>query len=983
MSVQGTFSRSMGVSSAQPPRASRPLLEPLEPRLLLDGAPTEQAMELFGTSPALFVENQGQWADDAVRYAFQGSGANVLFTDAGPVFQLLQGEPSEPGPTDGLPAPDDPDVRCTTFSVRFDGADVVAPVGLEQAETVHNYFVGDQADWRSNVPTYAVVAYEGLYEGIDLRTWGRRNSLKYEFHVAAGADPSRIRVSYDGVEQLSVDADGALHVQTELGELIDEAPYIYQEIGGERIEVAGCFVLLDADTCAFEISGRHDPSRPLVIDPDLAWSTYLGGRGDDDGIAVAVDASGNVHVTGETFSPGWVADGWDTSHNGSYDVFVAKLGPTGQHVWSTYLGGSSADKGEGIAVDGGGHVYVTGLTASVGWVFGGFDTTYNGGTFDAFVARVTSTGQHWWSSYLGGSGEDVGYDIAVDGAGDIHVTGSTESSGWVSGGYNTTYSGAGDGFVAKLSPTGQHVWSTYLGGGDQDWGNGIAVDGAENVYVTGETCSGGWVSAGWDGSYNGAGDGFVAKLGPGGLHRWSTYVGAENEDHGRDIALDGSGGVYVTGSTKSPGWAWFGFDESHNGGYDAFVATYGTDGWYLWGTYLGGSGSDTGKGIALDASGNVYVTGETGSSLSWVSDGFDTSYNGGLSDAFVGGLGPAGDHLWSTYLGGDASDSGRGIAVDGAGSVYVTGGTWSDDWVSGGYDTTYGGNGDGFVAKIAEGGGDLVPPRVRGVYVCGTLWSREFLDYLAPGPFGEDYGYRIPVGISAGSADQLDELPWVNTNQIRVLFSEDVTCGADSLRVFGLNTPEYGYTLSYDGVRHVATLTFDSPFEEGLAADRLLLVIDDRLTDKAGNRLDGEWTDALSTYPSGDGTAGGDFRFRLNVLPGDVDGSGEVRCSDVIKVRRKTNTTPGRPGYSPLYDVDGDAHIRSSDVIKVRRCANTQLPSGKPTAPPAAPLVGWGVEYDLIAAALGAARRDGGDRGLLSPLPTDVLSLAEIVPLAI
>ena len=176
-----------------------PALERLEPRLLLDGTPGAEAMQLFDLSPALFVENQGQWADESIRYAFQGSGANVLFTDGGPVFQVFQREQvdgaTDPTDTqDPWELPDDPlaeqdyITHSTQLAVRFDGANAVSPVGLEQSETVFNYFIGDQADWRSDVPTYRIAAYEGLYDGIDLHTWGRRDSLKYEFHVAPGAD---------------------------------------------------------------------------------------------------------------------------------------------------------------------------------------------------------------------------------------------------------------------------------------------------------------------------------------------------------------------------------------------------------------------------------------------------------------------------------------------------------------------------------------------------------------------------------------------------------------------------------------------------------------------------------------------------------------------------------------------------------------------------------------------------------------------------
>ena len=194
------------------------------------------------------------------------------------------------------------------------------------------------------MPGYETVAYENLYAGIDLHTFGRRDSLKYEFYVAPGADYRQISVSYDGIDGLWIDDDGALHVETELGQLVDDAPYIYQMVDGQEIEVAGQFALVDDDTYTFEITGAYDPNLELVVDPDLAWSTYLGGSDADKALfGIAVDGSGNALVTGRTYSSGWVSGGWDTSLGGDSDAFVVKLSPSGGHLWSTYLGGSESE----------------------------------------------------------------------------------------------------------------------------------------------------------------------------------------------------------------------------------------------------------------------------------------------------------------------------------------------------------------------------------------------------------------------------------------------------------------------------------------------------------------------------------------------------------------------------------------------------------------------------------------------------------------
>ena len=692
-------------------------LEALEPRLLLDGGGVGgQAVELFGVSAALFAENQGQWADPAVHYAFDGDGANVLFTDAGPVFQVFSREATDDNVAADTPTwpdlPDDPMAgeedfitRATQFSVQFDGADTVSPTGLAQAETVFNYHLGDQSTWRDAVPTYETVAYLGLYDGIDLHTWGRRDSLKYEFHIAPGADYTQISVSYTGIEGLSIDAAGALHVQTDLGELVDDAPYIYQDIASQRVEVTGAFELIDSDTCTFTVTGDYDSNQELVIDPDLAWSTYMGGSAKDTGFGIAVDASGGVYVTGNTASSGWVSGGYDTSYNG---VFVAKLTSAGDHVWSTYMGGSSSDKGLGIAVNASGGVYVTGHTDSPGWASGGFDTSHNGSS-DIFVAKLTSAGGHGWSTYMGGSNTDRGYGIAVDASDGVYVTGWTSSSNWADGGFDTSHNGSSDIFIAKLTSAGDHVWSTYMGGGGGDAGYGIAVDASGGVYVTGSTASSGWVSGGFDTSHHGMSDIFVAKLTSAGGHAWSTYMGGSSIDEGNGIAVDASGGVHVTGYTGSSGWASGGFDTSHNGEYDIFVVRLTSTGGHAWSTYMGGSWRESGRGIAVDASGGVYVTGYTGPS-DWVSGGFDTSYNGGERDIFVAKLTSTGGHAWSTYMGGSRDDRACGVALDASGEVYVTGSTASSDWVWAGFDTSYNGGGpDIFVAKIGISEPAMIP----------------------------------------------------------------------------------------------------------------------------------------------------------------------------------------------------------------------------------------------------------------------------------
>jgi len=346
-----------------------------------------------------------------------------------------------------------------------------------------------------------------------------------------------------------------------------------------------------------------------------------------------VDASGGVYVTGDTSSADFpTPGGYDTSHNGGdYDAFVAKFSSAGSLLWSTFLGGSSVDSGYGITVNASGGVYVTGKTSSANFpTLDGYDTSYNSGG-DAFVAKFSSAGSLLWSTFLGGSSSDTGRGITTDASGGVYVTGRTYSADFPTlVGYDTSYNGDRDAFVAKFSSAGSLLWSTFLGGNDSDWSLGITADASGDVYVTGETYSADFPTpAGYDTSYNGDGDAFIAKFSSAGSLLWSTFLGGNDLDQGFGIATDASGGVYVTGRTYSADFPTpTGYDTSFDGDRDAFVAKFSSAGSLLWSTFMGGSSIDYGRGITTDASGGVYVTGHTWSADFPTPGGYDTSHNG-------------------------------------------------------------------------------------------------------------------------------------------------------------------------------------------------------------------------------------------------------------------------------------------------------------------------------------------------------------------
>jgi len=644
-------------------------------------------VEGFGKLPLYFVENQGQ-LDERVAYTIQGSDKTIYFAPDGVTFALTK----QPQTTDRRPHSLRPDLgdpltgaggpareRRTSqrWSVKLDfvGANPdVRPIGQDKTEAVISYFKGPQNQWHAGLPTYGSIVYPDLWPGIDLVYYGTVNRLKYEFIVQPGADPAQIRLAYRSAD-VSLNAEGQLLVTTPIGGFSDDTPAAYQDIDGQRVTVPMAYqtseVLETSDVStpstpySFNI-GPYDPARPLILDPAVL-------------------------------------------------------------VYCGYIGGNGSDAGYGIAVDGAGAAYVTGYTDSTEASFpvmGGPDLTYNGGDYDAFVAKVRADGTGLvYAGYIGGLDYDFGDGIAVDGAGNAYITGFTNSmtdTFPITVGPGLTYNGGGDAFVAKVNANGSSlVYAGYIGGNDADTGYGIAVDDAGNAYVTGYTDSMTDtfpVTVGPGLTYNGGWDAFVAKVNVTGSGLvYAGYIGGTGDDEGYGIAVDGAGNAYITGYTDSE--ASFpvtgGPDLTYNGGGDAFVAKVNMTGSSLvYAGYIGGNDADTGYGIAVDGAGNAYVTGYTDSMTDTfpVTVGPGLTFNGGY-DAFVAKVNVTGSGLvYAGYIGGTGDDYGEGIAVDGAGNAYITGYTDSEASfpVTGGPDLTYNGGGDAFVTKVNANGSRLV-----------------------------------------------------------------------------------------------------------------------------------------------------------------------------------------------------------------------------------------------------------------------------------
>lgn len=689
--------------------ASRLAVELLEDRLCpsgqtlgvptsLDAVTQAHVSAAYGQLALSFEANQGQ-TDASVNFLSRGSGYTLFLTPGEAVLSLAAGEAKD------------------VIRMHIVGSDPNAQsTGLAMQAGRTNYLVGnDPSLWHSDVSNYGKVAYQNVYTGIDLVYYGNQRQLEYDFVVAPGADPNAIRLAFDGVRSMELDAGGNLILHTAGGDLVKDAPVVYQESDGGRSSIAGRY-LLDDGQVRFEV-GPYDHARPLVIDPILSYSTYLGGSGIDVGFAIAVDAAGCAYVTGNTASNSFPTKyAMQSKRAGANDVFVTKFNTPGSGlVYSTYFGGSGDDCGYGIAVDGDGYAYVTGFTNSTNLTTtaGAFDTTI-GGDSDAFVVKLNAGGSALlYSTYFGGTGSEnfnVAWrtgGIAVDGAGNAYITGKTNSldlpttTNALQPGFG---GGDSDAFVARFDTTksgaASLVYATYLGGSGDDESTGIAVDDAGNAHVIGWTGSTNFQNPnGFQTTLHGNCDAFVVKLNDAGSARlYSTYLGGSGNDFGDGIALDASGNAYVTGLTKilvgSP--ADFptlnAFQSQYGGGLgDAFVTklnpNFAGAASLVYSSYLGGSGDDNPNdnrgAIAVDASGNAYVTGVT-YSTNFPSVNAIQSTPGGDYDAFVTKVNAAGSTLlYSSYLGGSKDDRGFGIAVStisGNTFAYVTGLTVSSNF---------------------------------------------------------------------------------------------------------------------------------------------------------------------------------------------------------------------------------------------------------------------------------------------------------------
>jgi hypothetical protein len=749
--------------------------------------------------PLQFEENRGQ-TDPSVQFISRGAGYTLFLTANEAVFVLTHQKPATTGLVQRSPhsqrAAERPQNSSSVLRMRLSGSNAVPQAkGTTRLPGTVNYFIGrGAAQWRTGIATYSDVFYSGVYPGIDLHYYGNHHQLEYDFVLNPGADPHNIALNFDGAKALAIDNSGNLAMDSDAGKVTLLKPSIYQMAGGQKKQVRGGYVLRPNHSVGVEL-GAYDPTKSLVVDPVLVYSSYLGGSGWDAAVSVALDASGNEYIGGFTISPDFPAASTAISAapNGTCVGFVTKLDPTLTSVlYSSYLGGTTGassclwgDGIYGIAVDSLGQAYTTGYASSNDFPItaSAFQPSRgSGASANAFLAKLAADGQSLlYSTYLGGSGgDDDGYALLADNTGNAYVVGQATSPDFPltpATAFQTIPSGVyplGNGFLTQIDTSkfgaNSLVFSTVLGGNTGDDAiTGIALDSSHKVYLTGWTSSSDFpvtpTTAFQSSSSGQAYCGFVTQLDlskvGSSMLSYSTYLCGTNDDWGWGVAIDSNANVYVTGEAFSADFpSTFGQSNSQNG--KGFAAELNPNlvgsASLIYSRLLGGDNSSFGDWpyrIAVDANANAYIAGQTSSTDFPVTP--DAIQSSRLStttgDGFLSVLSPDGSAvLYATYLGGSGTaavgilgDFVYDLALDSSSNIYLVGQTFSSDFptTTTALQTTYGGGGDAFITVISA----LSVPRIASVLP--EIGSAGSLVTIAGSGFGTETGSVKIGGVQA------------------------------------------------------------------------------------------------------------------------------------------------------------------------------------------------------------------------------------------
>jgi hypothetical protein len=674
----------------------------------------------FGKVPLYFIPNKGQ-VNEAAKYYAKTSRYTLWITKGGLVFDSVRKVKAEEGATPptfaGHPSQEgaiERDVSRLMFLNANKNPGIV-PLGTTRYKV--NYFKGkDPAKWKKSVPTSAAVLYRNIYKNIDLKVYGNETQIEYDWIVKPGGNPEIIHFEYENVKGTRISKKGNLFIATKFGELLHKKPFSYQLIDGKKVKLNSHFEKISKNTYGFRIRA-YNRNYELIIDPvvSLDYSSYLGGSGGDEGYGIKVDNNNNVYVGGYTNSYDFPIKNSNCGPRPRAHIFVTKFDSCGSElIYSTYLSGDGGESCYDIDLSTNNEVYLTGYSNSTNFPASNGSAGYT----DVIVCVLYANGALKYSRFIGGSGFDHGFAIAVDNTGNAYITGDTSSTDFPTlNAYQNILKGqSANGFVVKLNPDGlELVYSTYLGGSKSDFGFGIDVDNPGFCYVIGTTGSKNFPLKnpyqtelkGWES------DIFVTKLKPDGSGLvYSTYVGGSNEERAGSIFVDNSGSAYVSGLTYSTDFPTKNaYKNSLAGSADIFVSKFSQDGSSLvFSTYLGGAWTTHNvlrSDVTVDHSDNVLVATATRNINFPTKNPLQSSNAGGL-DAVICKLSPNCSKLiYSTYLGGSEDDRANAITIDKSGNVYITGTTFSSNFPTvnpfqdfyAGADDRY--HGDAIISKLS------------------------------------------------------------------------------------------------------------------------------------------------------------------------------------------------------------------------------------------------------------------------------------------